>query len=581
MRRTTLDKFRENLRLQQVYNVLLRYGWDIAVYDRWESIGDFHRFMQRWIWGIPKDPEPIPTPVKVRMMLEELGPTYVKMGQIVSSQSSAIPPEWEAELEKLQSDVPPFPLEQVREVIFEELKAYPEDLYAAFESEPFAAASTAQVHRAILQDGSPVAVKVQRPYIYNQMKADIGIMQNAARVVTARSEQARSIDLVGMLEQFGDGVLRELDYNGETYNALRLEQNLAGIEHAHVPTVHIDLSTSKVLTLEFVQGVKVSNVDAIEQAGLDRKEVAHTVLQALIKMLMIDGFFHADPHPGNVLVNLQTGDVTFIDTGMVGELDLQQRLNLIQLLIAIRSVDIQGMAQILKNMSVPFIEPVDEKGYYRDFERTIGRFFYSSSKAGFGEIVSVSMNLLREYGLRLNPNLTMAVKALMQAEAIATSLAPEGGMLADGIQIIQEEALQVVTADRIVDEARKQLMNAGREFVKNFPDLSQATFKWISQYKKGRFEITVDTSELSKEVDKLGKFGRQVVIAILLVGLLIGSSIATAAIAFAQPAQNPSQFWTLIFNLSYFSFIIAVVIALIILVRLVWRWMRGYRYDQD
>ena len=336
MRRTTLDKFRENLRLQQVYNVLLRYGWDIAVYDRWESIGDFHRFMQRWIWGIPKDPEPIPTPVKVRMMLEELGPTYVKMGQIVSSQSSAIPPEWEAELEKLQSDVPPFPLEQVREVIFEELKAYPEDLYAAFESEPFAAASTAQVHRAILQDGSPVAVKVQRPYIYNQMKADIGIMQNAARVVTARSEQARSIDLVGMLEQFGDGVLRELDYNGETYNALRLEQNLAGIEHAHVPTVHIDLSTSKVLTLEFVQGVKVSNVDAIEQAGLDRKEVAHTVLQALIKMLMIDGFFHADPHPGNVLVNLQTGDVTFIDTGMVGELDLQQRLNLIQLLIAIR-----------------------------------------------------------------------------------------------------------------------------------------------------------------------------------------------------------------------------------------------------
>jgi predicted unusual protein kinase regulating ubiquinone biosynthesis (AarF/ABC1/UbiB family) len=143
------------------------------------------------------------------------------------------------------------------------------------------------------------------------------------------------------------------------------------------------------------------------------------------------------------------------------------------------------------------------------------------------------MNLLREYGLRLNPNLTMAVKALMQAETIATALAPEGGMLVDGIQIIQEEALQVVTADRIVDEARQQLMNAGGEFVKNLPDLSQATFKWISQYKKGRFEVTIDTSKLSKEVDKLGKFGRQMVIAILLAGLLIGSAIATGAIAFA------------------------------------------------
>ena len=123
MKRSTLDKFRENLRLQQVYNVMLRYGWDVAVYDRYDIVGDFHRMMQRWIWGEPKNLDPIPTPVKVRMMLEELGPTYVKMGQIVSSQSSVIPPEWGVELEKLQSSVPAFPSDQVREVVFEELGA--------------------------------------------------------------------------------------------------------------------------------------------------------------------------------------------------------------------------------------------------------------------------------------------------------------------------------------------------------------------------------------------------------------------------------------------------------------------------
>jgi len=266
---------------------------------------------------------------------------------------------------------------------------------------------------------------------------------------------------------------------------------------------------------------------------------------------------------------------------MVGELDLQQRLNLIQLLIAIQQVDIQGMAQIMKNMSVPFVEHVDERGYFHEFERTIGRYFYGGSKAGFGEIVSVSLNLLREYGLRLNPNLTMAIKALMQAEAIATALTPEGGMLAEGVQIIREEAMQVITADRIVDEAKKQVLTAGRELVKNMPDLSVATVKWLNQYKKGRFEVTVDTSELAKEVDKLGGFGRQVVIAILLVGMLVGSSIATAAIALALPSLPPNRLWNIIFSLAIFGFILAMIMAAVILIRLVWRWMRGQRFDKD
>ncbi len=578
MRRSTLDIFRENLRLQVVYNVMLRYGWDIGVYDRFDLVGDFHRSMQRWIWGVPKNLAPIPPPVKVRMMLEELGPTYVKMGQIISSQSSVIPPEWGVELDKLQSSVPAFPTEQVREVIYEELKAYPEHLYASFDPQPFAAASTAQVHRASLKDGTPVAVKVQRPNIFHQMKADIGIMQNAARVATTRSELARSIDLVGMLEEFGSSVLRELDYYGETYNALRLTKNLAGIPTAHVPYVYTELSTSKVLTLEYIQGVKINNIAAIDAAGLDRKELARTTLRALIKMLMIDGFFHADPHPGNVLVNLETGVITFLDTGMVGELDLPQRINLIQLLVAIQQVDILGMAQVMKNMSVPFVDQVDEKSYYRDFERTIGRYFYSAVSAGFGEIVNVSLNLLREHGLRLNPNLTMAVKALMQAEAISTALSPEGGMLIDGVQIVQEEAMKIVTADRIVEEAKKQIMSGAREVFSNLPDLSLATGKWLNQYKKGRFEITVDTSELAKEVNKIGKFGRQLIIAVLLVGMLIGTSIATGAIAISN---QQGDFWDTIYRIVLIGFIFAMFASVIIVLRLIWRWLRGNDSSQD
>ncbi len=164
MKRSRLDGVRESLRLQQVYNVFLRYGWDLA-FQRWRLLGNLRHSMQRWVWHLPEDVAELSTPAKVCLMLEELGPTYVKMGQIVSSQASVIPEEWEVELEKLQSDVPPFPADEVREILQEELGATPEMLFAAFEIEPLAAASTAQVHRATLFSGEQVVVKVQRPGI--------------------------------------------------------------------------------------------------------------------------------------------------------------------------------------------------------------------------------------------------------------------------------------------------------------------------------------------------------------------------------------------------------------------------------
>ncbi len=440
MRRTSADKFRENVRLQQVYNVFLRYGWDMA-FERLGVLNDFRSGMQRWVWQLPSDLPEVSTAVKARLMIEELGPTYVKMGQIVSSQASVIPPEWEVELDKLQSNVPPFPLEQVRETIIEELGAPPEELYATFNPVPLAAASTAQVHRATLFSGEQVVVKVQRPHIQTQMKADLGIMQYAAGVSSGRSEELQSIDLVGMLEQFSSSVLDELDYNGESYNALRLTEILSDVDGASVPTMYLDLCTSRVLTIAFVPGVKISDLEAIDAAGIDREALATTALQAMIKQLLIAGFFHADPHPGNVLVNLETGDITFIDTGMVGELNVHQRMNVIQLLMALQDEDVTAQAQILRNMSVPFIEPVDDQAYIHDFERKAGRFKYRT-RVPFGEVVNMAFDLLREHGLRLDPDLTMAIKALVQLESIANLLFAGGGIVTQGATIARGMVMQ-------------------------------------------------------------------------------------------------------------------------------------------
>ena len=574
---STIDKVRENLRLQQVYNVFLRYGLDIA-FERVPTVAALRTSMQRWVWNLPEELESPELPVKVRLMIEELGPTYVKVGQIVSSQASVIPAEWEAQLSQLQSNVPPFPSDQVREIIIDELGAPPEELYATFDTTAFAAASTAQVHRATLHDGTEVVVKVQRPNIRNQMKADVGIMRNASRVLSNRFEALRAIDLGGMVDEFGSNAIRELDYTGEAYNAFRLTQNMAGISGVRIPKVYPDLSTDKVLTLEFIRGVKISNLEAIDQAGLDREMLAKNALRAIVKQLLIDGFFHADPHPGNVLVELQTGDIAFIDTGMVGELELTQRVNIIQLLVAVQQNDVTGMASVMKSLSTPFVDKVDEKAYYKDFERTIGRIMISGGAVDFGQAVSLSMDLLRQHGLRLDPNLTLAIKALMQAQAIAMLLFPGGGIIADGVQMIREEALKAVTADRIYEEAKKQLTMVAREAAGNLPSLSEATMGWLNQYRKGRFEVYVDTSGVAKEVTKINHLGRQLVIALLVVGMVIGSAIATVGIGLGE---FTGQYWDFIAQIAVLGYIFSSIIAALIVLRLMWRWLRGSPADRD
>jgi ubiquinone biosynthesis protein len=577
MRRTSLDRMREDLRLQQVYNTLMRYGMDVVL-ERTPYVGGLRHGMQTWVWRLPKGWEEPPAPVRLRMMLEELGPTYVKIGQIVSSQASALPVDIAAELEKLQDDVPPFPSDQVRVAIVEELGAPPEELYASFEPEPFAAASTAQVHRAFLHDGTKVAVKVQRPMITNKIRSDLGILLNAARVASQRSEMVRTLDVSGMLEQFSSGVLEELDYRGETYNAMQLAKNMEGLPGIHVPVIYTELSTSKIITQEFVEGVKVSDVEAISAAGLDREEIARNALRALIKQLPIDGFFHADPHPGNLLVNLDTGVLTFIDLGMMGELDVQKRLRLAQLMVVAQQGNAEGMASALRGMSVPIAGEVDERGFRRDFVRRMGRYMGLGAPVSFGQIANEGFELLRVHGLRLDSDLTLAVKALVQTESVARALSTGSGLIKEGVPMLRDMVVESITGEKILEVATKQVMQSAGDVIERLPTLAGATTKWLDQYQKGRFEVTVDTSQLSKEVGKLTRLGREIVIALMLVGMLVGSAIASYGIA----ALNlETGLWAAVGRLAIIGFVLALVLSFVIVLRLVWRWFRGAAADED
>ena len=280
------------------------------------------------------DVEGMTTPAKVRLMLQQLGPTYVKLGQMVSSRADALPPEWSTELDKLQSTVPPFSWESARRIITEELGAEPEELFGSVEPEPFAAASLAQVHRATLKDGRAVVIKVQRPDVQSKVRADLGVIAELASVAESRSGLARQLDAGGLVKEFSNGVLEELDYTVEAYHARRLADVLESMEGVGVPSTYPELSTDRVLTMDFVPGVKATRAEQLDPS-VDRETVARTFIRATIKQILVDGFFHADPHPGNIMLDTKTGKLTFLDLGLVGELRQEQRFDLLALLWAL------------------------------------------------------------------------------------------------------------------------------------------------------------------------------------------------------------------------------------------------------
>jgi ubiquinone biosynthesis protein len=556
----SFPRIRESLRLQQTYNVFMRYGGD-AAFDR-GLIGDFRRSMQQWIWQPAQRVVPLSMPVKVRLMLQELGPTYIKMGQIISSQADSLPAEWREELVKLQSNVPPFPVDQVHEIIEAELGASTDELYASFSPDPLAAASTAQVHRATLLDGEEVVVKVQRPDILNQVRADLDIMHSVTRWWERRDKAARSIGFSGMVDEFGKSVINELDYRGEAYNARRLARNMASIPGMHIPIVYRDLSTARVMTIEFIRGVKVTDLEAIDAAGLDRQALAETAMRGTVKQLLVDGFFHGDPHPGNVMVSLDTGMITLLDTGMVGELTVKQRMNLVNLMVVAQDHDASGMGRVLYRLSERTGE-VDERAYYRDFERRVGRHMDPDQPVALNEVMNPAFDVLIEHGLRLDSQLTLALKAIMQATAISRVLFPGTNVSQMAVSMTTEMAVNELDAEKIVKVAKRELSYTLGELVERMPTLQDAALKWLDQYQRGQFALRLDTSELGKNVRDLRGIVMQATIGILLVGMIIGSAIATNA---QVEAMLP---WPILPNLPVLGYTVSMVVAVVFVVRLI------------
>jgi ubiquinone biosynthesis protein len=550
----------ENLRLQQVYDAIYSNSLDIALAGT--PIGDLRTWFEKRVLGQTDPLSGASGPVRVRLMLQQLGPTYVKIGQMMASRADLLPPEWIEELSKLQSEAAPFGWDDASEILTKELGRPPEELYASIEHEPFAAASTAQVHRATLHDGTLVAVKIQRPRIVAKTKADLGVIQQLAREAERRLAIARKIGLSAMVAEFAAGVLKELDYRNEAYQARRLADGMTKFEQVHIPATYDTLSSERVLTMEFVKGIKISKADELRAAGFDTTELGTVFIRAIIKQVLVDGFFHGDPHPGNILGDPESKRIVFLDMGLVGQLDQQQRVDLLGLIYAVKEVDIQGIGDGLIALSKP-TRQFDEPTFRADIDRLARQYLIYSKADSLGSALSKFLGAVFNDGLRLDSQLTLAMKAVIQAEETARALSFDIDLGQAAVTEARAALLDSLTPERVQKQLQGTALRVGKELARRVPSMEVAALKWLDMFNQGKLTVEVDTSDLNRSVVKVGAVARQATVGLIVVGQLIGTAIVMAILL--QPSL--SQFLGVAY-LAMIAFAVTLVVSFIVLFRI-------------
>jgi ubiquinone biosynthesis protein len=549
----------ENLRLQQVYDAIYTTSLDIALQDT--PIGDIRRWFQRRVLGEEDVLGEASGPERVRVMLEQLGPTYVKIGQMAASRSDVLPPAWISELSKLQSQAAPFAYEDVVKIVTKEFGKPPEELYATFDPVPFAAASTAQVHEATLHDGTLVAVKVQRPRIVAKTKADLGVIQELAGVAERRLAIARKVGARAMVNEWATGVLKELDYRNEAYYARRLADGMQRFPQIHIPRMYDDLSGERVLTMEFVKGIKISKADQLREAGFDTTELGTVFIRSIIKQVLVDGFFHGDPHPGNILADPISKQIIFLDLGLVGQLNSQQRVDLLGLIYSIKEVDIQGIGDALLALGKP-TRGFDEPKFRDDIDRLARQYLIYGKADSLGGALSSFLGAVFNNGLILDSQLTLAMKAVIQAEETARALSFDIDLGEAAMVEARAALLDSFTPEKIQKQVQGSVVRIGKELARRVPSMEGAALKWLDMFNQGKLTVEVDTKGLEKSIASVSDIGRQATVGIIVVGQLIGTAIVMAVLL--QPELE--QFQSVAY-IAMIAFAVTLIVSFVVLFR--------------
>ncbi len=460
-----------------------------------------------------------PSPRRLRMALEELGPSFIKLGQLMSTRADIFPPEYISEFKKLQDMVPPVSFNEVKAVMERELKRPLLDIFAQFEQTPIAAASVGQVHVARLPSGEKVAVKIIRPGIDRRIKEDLGLMYFLAARAEKTLELGRVIGATNIVREFERNILRELDMMIEAGNIEKFARNFEGVKEIYIPAVHWDYTTRSVLVMEHIEGIKMDQVEQIRAAGIDPKEVAMIGLRSFSRQLMLYGFFHADPHPGNTLV-MYDGRVSLVDFGITGCLDEETMRQIANLFLGYAEHDYGMVMDALLEAGL-INEEMDLKAFRNDL-KDVSESFYGRSLQHISvkDVYDQMMELVLKYRIRLPRNLLLLLKTFIQTEALGKILGSDASILEVtrpfAKKLLQRE-LNTRSLFRNLDREGRALSAYARSIPKHVSDILRQTASGRQKIELRHTGFEQAQSVLEKGVNRLT------------VGVVIAASIIAAA----------------------------------------------------
>ncbi|WP_174520465.1 ABC1 kinase family protein [Desulfolucanica intricata] len=513
-------RYKHFKRYREIANVLAKHGFGYLLHQL--GLGGFINIPKRILLKVQKEKDSLSPARRLRLVLEELGPTFIKLGQVLSTRSDLLAPEFIKELEKLLDEVPPFPYEQVEKCIETELGQPLKHIYSYFEETPLAAASIGQVHRAVLQSGDEVVVKVQRPGIKKIIKTDIEILQDLAALVDRHTPWGELYSFTEMAAEFKEIIRDELDYTVEAHHAETLRKNMQEDDTVYIPSVYWDYSTELILTLEYVQAVKLTRTEDLHENNLDTVKLAGRLADAVLKQILIDGFFHADPHPGN-LAALPGEKIVFMDFGMMGQINEELKNKIIRLVQGLINKNTREIVKAIISLEVVPAH-VNMLHLERDVERLRRKYYeIPLSRISLADSLGEIMGIAFKYRIRVPTEFTLLVKTLITVEGITQQLDPNLSIIG-----IAEPFGRRLMAERLSYKNLKKVLWEGYgEYKSLYQRIPRQTAAVLERAVRGELRIKAENPDLERIMSLLNILINRLVFSIVVAALIIGSSLLT------------------------------------------------------
>ena len=531
-------------RYGQIADVLVKYGFGIALDELFPGVRKWKFFQEHF-------PEKRPVYERMRLAIEELGPTFIKFGQIASTRTELLPPELIAELHRLQDRVAPVPFSQVKP-IFEEYCGCTGDVFSKIDEEPIGSASIALVYRGELRDGTKVALKVQRPGIPEIIEKDLVILQALAKRVEVVFPDLRVYNPTGMVQDFATQIRKELDFVRDGKNAERLGQNMKGMPGIRCPRIYWQYSGARLLVMEYIEGVRIDDVEGIRGFGLRPREIGRKGFYAYMKQIFEDGFFHGDPHPGNLIVTRE-GNLVFLDFGIMGIIRPEKRHTFTNLLLSILENDVDLMIRSLERLGVR-VRPDDMESLRDDLFITLMDYSeFQLREVNISQVIQELTAVMRRYNMKVPMNLMLMLKVIMMVADIGKSLDPEfnfSSYVAPYMEELEEKDFAIRELGRRARQSATMALEGMFELPANLNNI-------LKRFSTGAIRFEVAESDLQRLQHIMDRASDRVLVGLITAALVVGSSLVIFASRIS--VTGPLLFF------AYLGYAVAVIIGFIAL----------------